>query len=385
MYEIMGNGVILALITTKLLANVALVGIPTILIYGNLNSLVQSKIKLNKISNYKECKVKELSLVDSKTIENLKKETNREKERLFLEYIDKLKNYTSEDNLKTLYRNLNTLEVEQRKSLISSLLSAGGIYITKENKIIYEKSKFFGHEFLHLCSSYVNSNEMFSVMELLKTYVHVYFRVFDTNRKILLDELKQIVNEEINGVYSGFYQVHDGISLGNGLNEGYTELLSSRIYGNGKIKVYKKEAKIAKLFEFFFDNPKDMEKFYFNHDLNGFIHHMEQFTSRESIIQLITEIDSVNELKFPWYLPNYIKVQLDLYEWFNRKNNNSEKRQQFQDLICENKLVSITLKKRKIKLKRTFQRGSIIQKNENQEQEFKEKTGFQENNQKYHR
>ena len=88
-----------------------------------------------------------------------------------------------------------------------------------------------------------------------------------------------------------------------------------------------------------------MEKFYFNHDLNGFIHHMEQFTSRENIIQMITQIDSVNELKFPWYLPNYIKVQQDLYEWFNRKNNNSEKRQQFQELICENKLVSIALKK----------------------------------------
>ncbi len=120
-------------------------------------------------------------LVDPKTIENLKKEMNREKEKLFLEYINKLKNYTSEDNLKTLHRNLNTLEVEQRKSLISSLLSAGGIYIATENKIIYEKSKFFGHEFLHLCSSYVDSDEILSIMELLKTYVQVYFRVFDTN------------------------------------------------------------------------------------------------------------------------------------------------------------------------------------------------------------
>lgn len=51
----------------------------------------------------------------------------------------------------------------------------------------------------------------------------------------MLDELKQIVNEAINGLYSGFYQVHDGISLGNGLNEGYTELLTSRIYDYGKI------------------------------------------------------------------------------------------------------------------------------------------------------
>ncbi len=33
-----------------------LVSIPTILIYGNLNSLVQNKIKLHKISNYQGCK-----------------------------------------------------------------------------------------------------------------------------------------------------------------------------------------------------------------------------------------------------------------------------------------------------------------------------------------
>lgn len=385
MYEIMESSIILALIMAKLLANVVVVGGSTILIYSNLNSIRHNKIRLHRINKYQGCKVKELSLVDSKSITELKQEVNKEKEATFLEYINKLKNYTSEDNLKTLYRNLNTLEVEHGKNFILSFLGAGGAYTARENKIIYEKNKFLGHEFLHFCSSYVNQNEMISVMELLKTYIQVYFRVFGSDRKILLKELKQIVKEEIKEAYGGFYQVHDDISLGKGLDEGYTELLASRIYNHGKIMAYKKEVKIAKLLEFFFDNPKDMENYYFNHDLNGFVHHMEKFTSRENIIQLISEIDSMNKLQLPWYLPNYIKVQLKLYEWFNEKNNDLEKLQQFKDLICKNKIVSIALKSRKIKLQRVFQRGRVILEDTKEEQELKEETVSYENTEKRER
>lgn len=364
---------------TQLLSKVFVVGVYTILIYSNLNSIRKNKIRLHRINNYQGCKIKELSLVDSNSIAELKKEIDKEKEATFLEYINKLKNYTSEDNLKTLYRNLNTVEIEQGKNFILSFIGAGGAYAARENKIIYEENKFFGHEFLHFCSSYVNQNEILSVMELLKTYMHVYFRVFGSDRKILLKELKQIVKEEIKETYNGFYQVHDDISLGKGLDEGYTELLASRIYNHGKIMAYKKEVKIAKLLEFFFDNPKDMENYYFNYDLNGFVHHMEKFTPRENIIQLISEIDSINKLQLPWYLPNYIKVQLKLYEWFNEKNNDLEKLQQFKKLIYKNKIVSIVLKSRKIKLQRTFQKGSVILEDTKEEQELKEETVSYEN------
>lgn len=160
-------------------------------------------------------------------------------------------------------------------------------------------------------------------------------------------------NKEKNKSYSGFAILENNkkINIGVGLAEGYTELLASRMHHNNKFIIYKKCKQLAEIFEYFFDNPKDMENYYFNHNLPGFIKYMEQFASREEIIKIIVEIDIINcdnlDITTTYY---YTKIQLKLYNWFKEKNDNPDKLQKLENLICKNKIAAIVIKNEKIKL-----------------------------------
>lgn len=156
---------------------------------------------------------------------------------------------------------------------------------------------------------------------------------------------------------------------------GYTELLASRIYNkNNKVQTYKLEVQIAKLMELFFDNPKDMEKFYFNHDLLGFVKYMEQFSTSKEIVNLLHEIDNIHHrssmITFnPFKLYDCIKIQLKLYKMFISKNKDIEKLKQFTDIICENKIIRMILSNKKMKL---YKENPYIQnKDLSNEEEYK--------------
>lgn len=72
-----------------------------------------SKIRLEKLSKYDGCILKNLLLPDCSDIEKLKKSIDSEILKQFLSYLDKLKDYTSEENLITVYKNLNTAKIEK--------------------------------------------------------------------------------------------------------------------------------------------------------------------------------------------------------------------------------------------------------------------------------
>ena len=155
-----------------------------------------NKINLEKLSKYDGCVVKDLLLPDSSDIEKLKKSIDSEILKQFLSYLDKLKDYTSEENLITVYKNLNTAKIKKNRLIF--LFGAAGIYDCKENIIGYSNFSSIGHEFLHLSSAYYNA----------------------------VDDL----------VIVGLMQGNQNLSIGRGLNEEYTELLASRIY-NKECKV----------------------------------------------------------------------------------------------------------------------------------------------------
>lgn len=235
---------------------------------------------------------------------------------LIIPYIEKLKNYTKEENLQALYRNIKNVSIKKQSSIY--LTPYSGLYNAKENKITYLDKTALSHEILHMASTYYD--------------------------------------KETNISYIGFKQSKDKSYIGQGLNEGYTELLNSRIYNNNKITSYHKETKIAKLLEFFFDNPKEMEKFYFKHDLPGLIHHLEQYTSRNDIIKLLLDIDQINSYSNSIYsaIPTIksIKVQISLYNMFEKKCTDKRKVEQFKKIVCEDKIAKIILDGQKVALKR---------------------------------
>lgn len=273
-----------------------------------------NKINLEKLSKYDGCVVKDLLLPDSSDIEKLKKSIDSEILKQFLSYLDKLKDYTSEENLITVYKNLNTAKIKKNRLIF--LFGAAGIYDCKENIIGYSNFSSIGHEFLHLSSAYYNA----------------------------VDDL----------VIVGLMQGNQNLSIGRRLNEGYTELLASRIYNKDcKVPAYKNEVKIVRLFELFFDDYKIMEKYYFHHDLPAFIRYMEKFIPHDEIIKIICDIDKITAIRKNINFVHFYystKVQITLYHWFIINCRNQDKIRLFQDLICENPIISAVIHNKEYKL-----------------------------------
>lgn len=289
-----------------------------IIISSNLTAILVNKIKLYRLSKYNGSIISECQPLIKFSSSEIKQKIDAEKIEFLKPIIEKLKNYTSEENLLTAYNNLQNIKVKRKPLLI--IFGITGAYNVKTNSISYSLSNSIGHEFLHLASAY-----------------------YEKKSKV---------------IFGGFCQRKGMASIGDGINEGYTELLASRIYNkNGKPKSYESRVKVAKLIEFFFDEPKDMESLYFNFNLPGLIHHLEQFAKREDIIKLLLDIDNMHYSSFAIFnpLPSYlsIKIQLMLYNWFAAHNKNPEKLKQFKELVCESKFASMIIGMQKWKLYRT--------------------------------
>ena len=232
-------------------------------------------------------------------------------------YIRKLKMHVKEENLTNLYRNLKTLKLKN-ESFVEAL-SYNGLYFTKQNEIKIAKQSAIGHELLHAASSYYDRNTGIS--------------------------------------YTGFRQTKNNQSIGTGINEGYTELLATRIFNKNKqITAYHKEAKLARLLEFFFDDPKEMEKYYFNHDLPGLIHHLERYANRQEIINFIEEADTINSYTGSIYnvIPAYksVKAQVTLYNWYAKSCTDKQKLQQFRNIVCQDKMAELLLSNKPMTINR---------------------------------
>lgn len=269
--------------------------------------------------------VKNFCPVDPQTVEERKKAISKEKMDEVKDYIEKLANYTKEENLKTVYKNLKNLKIKRKPLLLIS--GTAGTYDAKKNYINYIFKSSIGHEFLHLASA-----------------------DYDPKKK---------------EYQVGFSQRRKSAVVGKGLNEGYTELLASRIYNKeNKVEAYKELVKLTELLEYFFDDPKEIEKYYFNHDLPGFIHRMEQYIPRKEFLDIIKGMDklllysSLPISPFPTY--EFFKIQMKLYYWFNAQNHSSLKRSAFEQAIQKNAMGSILLKKQKLKLQREFQKGTPV-------------------------
>lgn len=288
-----------------------------LLLEKNIIYICATKIRIYKQSKYDGEIIREAPFINTCKIEKLKKEIDEQKIELLLPFMEKLEKYTTKENLITSYKNLKTAKIEKDSFISSFFNPSEGIYYSDENKITYNKLSAIGHEFLHMCSTY-----------------------YDTEK-------------EEN--YSGFKQGSHDYIIGTALNEGYTELLASRIYNkNNKVTAYSRAVKIARLFELFFENPKDMEKYYFNHDLLGFIHYMERFAPRKDITDILLKLDNTlfienNDLLFP-ITYQYVDIQLKLYEWYSSNIYDKSRLQKFKDIICESKINSLLFNSKSMKL-----------------------------------
>ncbi len=174
-----------------------------------------------------------------------------------------IKNDVSKDNIKLLYSNIPNTEVREEyiKGLIFSIISNNIIaeYNIKKNCIYLYTSRYSGssltHEVLHSLSSY-----------------------YDEDRNIF---------------YNGFSQTTNNHSLGEALNEGYTEYQNIEIFkANINETLYIYEIIIVKLLEKIVGR-RYMRDMYFHADLYNLIRTLNNFTSINNIKNFLYRTDYI--------------------------------------------------------------------------------------------
>ncbi|MBR4619113.1 MAG: hypothetical protein IKO49_07400 [Bacilli bacterium] len=171
-----------------------------------------------------------------------------------------INNFSSED-LTNFYNNINDLKTRSKKFGIQNLIlrsKTAGQYDPKKNEITIDDDTAettIYHELFHMASS---------------TYK---------------DGIR----------YSGFQQasLKSGVvSLGKGLNEGYTELLSQRYFtpDSSVTGTYEYQVFIAEKLEQIIGKEK-LQSLYLNSNLKGLIDELKQYVSEEEIMKFISNTD----------------------------------------------------------------------------------------------
>lgn len=173
----------------------------------------------------------------------------------------------SKDNLIVFYNNINNLKIcnEIIDNQYETDVISTGVYDTDNNSITINNDYFYEaiyHELFHMASS------------------------------VMTDKV----------TYSGFFQLNNltASSIGDGINEGYTEILTRR-YFKFKSSKYSVEylIKLVKQLEIIV-GKKNMEKLYLNADLKGLVLELKQYLSDKEVMELLMSTDFI--LKYIYYV-----------------------------------------------------------------------------------
>ena len=148
---------------------------------------------------------------------------------------------------------------------------------------------------------------------LIKTNPALYMGNDNTILLIQKDVPDYVIYHELFHMASTFYKnnvIHTGFrqgnlnnftSIGKGLNEGYTQLLKNRYFGETREEYDKKTYLIQQHFAFLLEyiiGKKNMEDLYLTANLPELIRSLTRFKSYDEIIDFICDLDYIN---------NYIK------------------------------------------------------------------------------
>lgn len=183
------------------------------------------------------------------------KNTDYYKNLLF--YYNTLLHKMSFENMNIFKKNIKYLDIEEKLHLFGTY----GGYDMKNNKIyllskIYNEGNFY-HELLHMSSN-----------------------IYDKEKDI---------------VYSGLSYNSKKLILGDGLNEGYTELLNRRFFGYDKEDhSYECQIVLSRLVEKIAGDDI-MARLYFNADLNTLMKILQIYNSKMPVVKFIKYIDKTIE------------------------------------------------------------------------------------------
>ena len=209
-------------------------------------------IEQESVSQFEEFPPKSISL-DEETKKSI---IEKQLSDTIKEFVTTIEEKSENLNLFFMYDNLRSLKIDKTNNFVMRYLyGLNGVYFTGSNEIKLSKNSkaTFFHELFHMATAFKRSN----------------------------------VN------YCGFLQYSDKNNLvGNGINEGYTNLLVEHYFGL-KTKSYKNEVKIVRQIEDIIGREK-MEQLYFKADLQGLIYELSKYSSLDKVLNLIQTVDYIS-------------------------------------------------------------------------------------------
>jgi len=162
------------------------------------------------------------------------------------------------ENLNNLYTNLRCLKIvssNQNKFVIDD-----GYYDAKKNKI-----KIYEEDILYSLLFQMSANDI-----------------------------------KINNCSNGFYYETEDFSMGEGINRGYSELLSERYFGIDN-KNDLNEKRFTRALEIIVGKKK-FQKMYFNSDVYSLINHLKRYYTTKEIVTFIQAMDLIFDYSSFYYI-----------------------------------------------------------------------------------
>ncbi|MBR3897848.1 MAG: hypothetical protein IKJ43_01030 [Bacilli bacterium] len=173
-------------------------------------------------------------------------------------YALRLYDYTDIENLLFCALNLCSIELErsfQYKQINGSFIVSDGCYYSKLNKMRYHTKTAIPHEFMHMSSRSIITK--------------------DDNLRV------------------GFGRASKERQKFVGINEGYTEMISRRIFFDEDYDGHSYTTNVfaMRLFELLYDNRQEMEKDYLRADYESLKNHFLKFGTEEEFLYLASLLE----------------------------------------------------------------------------------------------
>ena len=270
-------------------ANILMLISPSI-IYFTAKKPIESNYKLRKDFKIGGVKTASLPVEVIRKFDDINEEEILKKQfgELIMNFANTVKENIPEINLAIFLNNLNTLGTSIKSFGVSNRIfnrSTAGQYDPKKNAIELSKDTYnltINHELFHASTT--------------------------------------IIDKSTGMIYCGFQQISNkNTQIGEGLNEGYTQYLSEKYFGNNNslITAYVYEKRIAETLEMIV-GKEQMQLFYFNANLSGLVEYLKKYAPEEEIYKFINTLDFLNEHMDDKYLiPSSKEIIKNGFEFIN--------------------------------------------------------------------
>lgn len=181
------------------------------------------------------------------------------------EFVYTLESNFSEDELITFYNNIKTLDIEY----------------TNNDDYVQKKKKYTNYA--KTLAYYKIANNVIYILDTSKPGIlyHELFHVSTSKR-------------EGNTSFNGFCQTNltNGYSIGDGLNEGYTQIMAERYFKNASSGNYNIIVYIVDLLELIVGKDR-MEHYYMTSDLYSLVDYLKQYSDYNDICKFISYLDFI--------------------------------------------------------------------------------------------